>query len=76
MKDYKSNCYLYFHAVMFMGSLYISMILTNWSAPIKDEMNWMEYQKSEVSQLIKVGSTWIAGLIYLWTLFAPRILNS
>lgn len=71
---------LFFHCFMLLNSFYLSMLLTNWgSANVTNNVS-KTYEKylifsDEGSMWVKFSALWITVLIYLWTLFAPKILS-
>lgn len=66
-------CYSYsfFHFCLFLASLYIMMTLTNWYLP--GDANSITSPLSAV--WVKISSSWVGLLLYLWTLVAPLILS-
>ncbi|MEE6527596.1 hypothetical protein FKM82_029076, partial [Ascaphus truei] len=72
-EDGVSYNYSFFHFCLFLASLYIMMTLTNWYLP-----------GSSVASLtspwsavwVKISSSWVGLLLYLWTLLAPLILSN
>ena len=67
-KDGVSYNYSLFHISMAFGSLYIMCVLTNWS-PAGDSANLWP------AVWIKVVTSWLAFLLYIWTLIAPIVLE-
>jgi len=62
--------YAFFHFIFFLASLYIMMQLTMWYKPQDSQiatfgLNWP-------SVWVKMASSWLCGLIYLFTVFIPR----
>lgn len=55
---------IWFHIVMATGSVYMSMLLTNWGT--------VSGHKSEAQMWVSIASQWISMLLYVWTLVAPR----
>lgn len=53
-----------FHLVMATGSVYMSMLLTNWGT--------VSGHKSEAHMWVAIVSQWISMVIYVWSLVAPR----
>ena len=58
------STYVPFHLIMATGSVYMSMLLTNWGTS--------SGKKSEVQMWVSISSQWISILIYIWTLIAPK----
>ncbi|KAI9193625.1 serine incorporator/TMS membrane protein [Polychytrium aggregatum] len=68
--------YSLFHIVFFLGACYLAMLLTNWNSvnyTNKDEIATVG--KSMVSVWMKVISSWLVLLLYIWTLVAPMVLT-
>ena len=53
-----------FHLIMATGSIYMSMLLTNWGT--------VSGQKSEAQMWVSIISQWISVSIYLWTIVASK----
>ena len=53
-----------FHASMATGSVYMSMLLTNWGT--------VAGKQSAAQMWVSIISQWISMLLYGWTLIAPR----
>jgi len=69
--------YSYFHFTFFLASLYLTMVLTNWAIPEKadgNEKQSIEIDQGMVSVWVKVVSSWITIVLYVWTLVAPFVL--
>lgn len=64
--------YSFFHFMFFLGSLYIMMTLTNWYKP---SGNLMMLYSNDASVWVKITSSWLCIVIYLWTLMAPCLLT-
>ncbi|XP_053563068.1 serine incorporator 2 [Bombina bombina] len=64
--------YSFFHFCLFLASLYIMMTLTNWYLPGSAD-NVLSSPWSAV--WVKISSSWVGLLLYLWTLVAPLILS-
>lgn len=62
--------YLWFHAVMGLGSMYIGSLLSNWGS---DGASFI-VDKSMVSVYLKSASAFVVCLLYTWTLVAPIVL--
>jgi hypothetical protein len=67
--------YSYFHFVFFLAALYLAMVLTNWELPHEttpqDGKTEYNIDQSMTSAWVKIVSSWITIVIYLWTLLAP-----
>ncbi|CAH1254732.1 SERINC5 [Branchiostoma lanceolatum] len=62
--------YSFFHFVFLLASLYIMMTLTNWYNP-KSVQDVLAFGATWASVWVKVSSSWICFILYLWTLIAP-----
>ena len=59
---------IWFHMVMATGSVYMSMLLTNWGT--------VSGHKSDAQMWVSIASQWISMSLYVWTLVAPRFCPS
>ena len=57
-----------FHMIMATGSVYMSMLLTNWGT--------VSGHKSDAQMWVSIVSQWISIIVYVWTIVAPRICTS
>jgi len=64
---------LFFHLTMTMGSFYITMIMSDWGYDGTTDNRW--YGEPASTWLI-VLAQWFIMLIYIWILFAPKILQN
>jgi len=74
--DEKNACaynYSLFHLAFALGAMYVCMLLTNWSV-ISGYGDTPKTDSGWVSVVVKISSCLFAGLLYLWTIFAPAIL--
>lgn len=63
--------YWFFHLIMFTGSVYMAMLLTNWGA----QENGLDKDVTglgKASMWVKIISQWMTIALYVWTLVAPR----
>lgn len=63
--------YSFFHFCLLLASLYIMMTLTNWYSPSTD---YSTMTTSWTAVWVKISSSWVGLLLYLWTLVAPVLL--
>ncbi|XP_064204909.1 serine incorporator 1-like isoform X1 [Anguilla rostrata] len=70
-EDGVTYSYSFFHFCLFLASLYIMMTLTNWYHP---DAEYQAMQSCMPAVWVKISSSWLGLLIYLWTLLAPLIL--
>eukprot|EP00092_Neocalanus_flemingeri_P009947 GFUD01010725.1.p1 GENE.GFUD01010725.1~~GFUD01010725.1.p1 ORF type:complete len:483 (-),score=152.88 GFUD01010725.1:247-1695(-) len=61
-----------FHVMFALATLYVMMTLTNWYSPSGDLSS---YTSNSAAMWVKIISSWLAGIIYLWTLLAPALLQ-
>ncbi|GCC22830.1 serine incorporator 1-like [Chiloscyllium punctatum] len=72
-QDAVTYSYSFFHFCLFLASLYIMMTLTNWYRPNSD---YSAVQSAWAAVWVKISSSWVGLLLYLWTLVAPLILSN
>ncbi|NXN12353.1 SERC3 protein, partial [Indicator maculatus] len=65
--------YTFFHFMLFLASLYIMMTLTNWYSPDAD---FKTMTSKWPAVWVKITSSWVCLLLYLWTLVAPLVLTN
>lgn len=62
--------YCYFHGIMIMGSMYLAMMVTNWSVSGASGSNGANSGVA-VAFWVKNTTVWLTIATYLWTLLAP-----
>ncbi|XP_060692325.1 serine incorporator 1-like [Hemiscyllium ocellatum] len=72
-QDAVQYSYSFFHFMLFLASLYIMMTLTNWYSPDAD---YKTMTSKWPSVWVKITSSWVCLLLYVWTLVAPLILTN
>ncbi|NXO01128.1 SERC2 protein, partial [Rhinopomastus cyanomelas] len=70
-QDGVSYNYTFFHLCLLLAALYIMMTLTNWYRP--DESS-QALTSPWTAVWVKICSSWVGLLLYLWTLVAPLVL--
>jgi len=60
------------HLIFFLASLYVMMTLTNWYKPSND-LN--SFTANEPSMWVKISSSWLCIVLYIWTCIAPCVLE-
>jgi len=60
-----------FHLFFFLGSLYLCMLLSDWATVDSNGTKHVAVDTGMGSVWVKMISSWIAILLYLWTLLAP-----
>ena len=71
--------YWHYHVMMAMCSLYMAMLLTNWSNLPADMVGVPSHQVEDVNMQsfwVKIVSQWLCFLIYGWTLLAPYLMRN
>ncbi|KAJ1189656.1 hypothetical protein NDU88_006400 [Pleurodeles waltl] len=71
-EDAVSYNYTFFHLCLLFASLYIMMTLTNWYMP---DSTYSTMTSAWSAVWVKISSSWVGLLLYLWTLVAPVILK-
>jgi len=70
---YQSNSFIYFHLILLFASCYIAMLLTNWGNPVVNGKQFTDFQAGNRSMWMKIGTSWVATVLYVWTLIAPAV---
>ncbi|XP_071804107.1 probable serine incorporator isoform X2 [Asterias amurensis] len=69
--------YSFFHFMMFLASLYIMMTLTNWFNPTAGDLaDKTSLTISPGAMWVKVSSSWVCVILYIWSLVAPIALKN
>jgi len=67
--------YSFFHFTFLLAAMYLGMVLTNWqsvsSVTGEDVGNTILVDQGMVAVWVKVISSWLTLLLYLWTMIAP-----
>jgi len=69
--------YSWFHVIFMMGAMYVAMLLTDWNvmkAVTTESSENIYIGRSQVAMWIRVISSWICMLLYMWSLLAPALL--
>ncbi|KAI0805945.1 serine incorporator-domain-containing protein [Irpex lacteus] len=79
--------YTWFHIIFAIGAMYVAMLLTDWSvhiphflirsgsAPTDPGQDSDVYiGRSEVAMWMRVVSSWVCMLLYMWSLLAPVLM--
>lgn len=64
----------FFHLVFAFAALYIMMVLTDWAVIQSDDNTGIKIEHSWASVGVRIGSSYLVVLMYLWTLIAPIVL--
>lgn len=65
--------YSVFHFMLFLASLYIMMTVTSWYSP---DTEFQNLTSKWPAVWVKISSSWVCLLLYVWTLVAPLIITS
>ncbi|KAF9007647.1 TMS membrane protein tumor differentially expressed protein [Cyathus striatus] len=73
--------YSWFHVIFAMGAMYVAMLLTDWnyvskhpvSGPVDPDAD-VYIGRSEVAMWMRVVSSWVCMLLYMWSLMAPVLM--
>lgn len=70
--------YSWFHIIFAIASMYVAMLLTDWNVVSKhpitgpaDPDSDVYIGRSEVAMWMRVVSSWVCMLLYMWSLMAP-----
>ncbi|KIY44116.1 TMS membrane protein/tumor differentially expressed protein [Fistulina hepatica ATCC 64428] len=73
--------YSFFHAIFTMACMYVAMLLTDWNVVSKhpipgsaDDDADVYIGRSEVAMWMRVVSSWVCMLLYMWSLIAPALM--
>ncbi|KAJ8267687.1 hypothetical protein COCON_G00128590 [Conger conger] len=72
-EDGVTYSYSFFHFCLLLASLYIMMTLTNWYLP---DTEYDAMKSTMPAVWVKISSSWLGLVLYLWTLVAPLILRN
>jgi len=64
--------YTFFHVTFLAATMFVYMLITDW-ATISGSSSDFKIDHGFVAVWVKVVSSWLAGLLYGWTLIAPAI---
>ncbi|KAL6302514.1 TMS membrane protein/tumor differentially expressed protein [Sparassis latifolia] len=71
--------YSWFHVIFAIGAMYVAMLLTDWNvvkaSTGQDDPDQDVYiGRSEVAMWMRVVSSWVCMLLYMWSLLAPVLM--
>lgn len=73
-EEYENNSYIKFHGLMFLFSIYICAVFSNWGyAAITDKTYNYEGSDSSAPYYIKIFIAFFTFSLYLWTVIAPTV---
>lgn len=64
--------YSIFHFILFLASLHLMMVITNWHSPDEAE-DFKKLIKNWAAVWVQMSASFICCLVYIWTLVAPLI---
>jgi len=73
-EDEVAYSWSFFHVMFALATLYVMMTLTNWYSP-SASADITSYNNNSAAMWVKVISSWLAALIYLWSMIAPAVLQ-
>jgi len=76
-EDEKDACnynYSYYHLVFCLAAMYVTMLINGWSTVNEENGELISVGHDWASVWVKVVSSWVCILLYLWTLVAPILL--
>ncbi|KAF6029787.1 SERINC3 [Bugula neritina] len=74
-KDGVAYSYCFFHFMFMLASFYAMMTLTNWFQP--EVLNGVvQLSNSMPAMWVKISSSWVCFIIYIWTLIAPLVCSN
>lgn len=65
----------FFHLVFCVAALYITMVLTDWNVVSTDDTTGIAFGHDWSSVWVRMVSSWLVVILYLWTLVAPLVLS-
>lgn len=71
-----SYSYTQFHIMFALAACYCAMLLTRWGDVVKEDGTGgqeINLQDSELSVWLKIVSSWLCYLIYIWAMVAPPL---
>eukprot|EP00762_Andalucia_godoyi_P006797 ANDGO_00893.mRNA.1 putative serine incorporator len=73
-EELKKEKYWLFHTIMVVASGYCSAAFSNWSFDGSTDVSSID--EGWVSTGIKIAATWLAALLYIWSLIAPYVFKN
>lgn len=71
--------YTWFHVIFAIAAMYVAMLLTDWNvvrtaSKQVDTDQDVYIGRSEVAMWMRVVSSWMCMLLYMWSLLAPVVM--
>lgn len=68
-EDYSRS---FFHFIFLLSALQLAILMNRWRAPSIDKVNrTLNIVDLNISFYVKVSTSWVITILYIWTLFAP-----
>eukprot|EP00127_Corallochytrium_limacisporum_P003389 Clim_evm17s149 gene=Clim_evmTU17s149 len=73
--DFAEVTYSYsvFHLAFVLAACYVALLMSDWEKVTNNTTTGLELDQSKAGVWVKIASSWITMLLYLWTLYAPII---
>ncbi|KAG6332287.1 hypothetical protein ID866_6804 [Astraeus odoratus] len=73
------SLYSWFHVIFAIGAMYVAMLLTDWNVMSQEQSGSDSDQivhigRSETAMWMRVVSSWVCMLLYIWSLLAPVLM--
>lgn len=65
--------YSLFHFIFILAAMYMAAVLTNWATFSEGSSNVLFVDYGYTSSWIKIGTSWLVSILYIWTLVAPIV---
>ncbi|XP_071496135.1 serine incorporator 3-like [Diadema antillarum] len=72
-EDGVAYSYSFFHIMLMLAAFYMMMTLTNWFQPTGADFSTLSANNG--AMWVKISSSWVCAILYIWTLIAPMILT-
>ncbi|KAI6013358.1 serine incorporator/TMS membrane protein [Pisolithus microcarpus] len=70
--------YSWFHVIFAIGAMYVAMLLTDWNVVSQEQGNdsdqIVRIGQSHVAMWMRIVSSWVCMLLYIWSLLAPVLM--
>ncbi|KAI0067341.1 TMS membrane protein/tumor differentially expressed protein [Artomyces pyxidatus] len=71
--------YSWFHIIFVLGAMYVAMLLTDWNVITStqssaDNGDDVYIGRSETAMWMRIVSSWVCVLLYMWSLLAPVLM--
>jgi len=71
---HEEECYnfSYFHLVFACGAMYMGMLFTGWN--LSSAVSTGQFDIGPVDMWMKIASSWVAALLYIWSMVGPSLM--